>query len=503
MADYLLAHDIGTSGNKASLFTITGSLAESITVPYNTSYSCHVRAEQNADDWWNAVCLATRRLIEKVAITPDDICAVSFSGQMMGCLCVDKNGTPLRPAIIWADQRAQVMAEKIEKEIPQKDYYRIVGHRNTASYGIQKLMWIRENEPGIFKNTYKMLNAKDYVVFRLTGNFYTDYSDANGCGFFDLKYLCWSRELLSCAGIPMGLLPDPMPSTYVAGTVTPAAAGETGLKAGTPVILGSGDGVATNVGAGSISPGKTFLSLGTSAWITTTSELPLYDPQMRTVTWAHMIPGLYAPNGTMQYAGGSFEWMKKTICTEEIMKATAQGSSPYDLIHTEAGTSSPGCGGVLFLPYLLGERAPRWDPYASGTWTGIRPETTRGDLIRSVLEGISLNLEIILRILRTQMDITEITLMGGGAKSVLWRQILSDILQCHLLVPSFLDEAASMGAAVCAGVGAGLFDDFTSINRFLKISKIQEPDPKMAEVYAPVKERFEECYQALKGFFIK
>lgn len=221
------------------------------------------------------------------------------------------------PSIIWADQRAQQEAEEIEKAISQWEYYQITGHRNTASYGIQKLMWVKKHEPEVYRNTYKMLNAKDFMVQKLTGVFCTDYSDANGCGFFDLKRLDWSEELLKLSGIDRSKLPDVKPSTFCAGKITEEAARQTGLTKETAVIIGAGDGVATNVGAGSVSSGKTFCCMGTSAWITTTSEQPLLDPKMRTVTWAHMVPGLYAPNGTMQYAGGSYSWLKGFLNPEK------------------------------------------------------------------------------------------------------------------------------------------------------------------------------------------
>lgn len=367
MKHYILAHDLGTSGNKATLFTIGGKLAGSKIAAYPTHYYNNTWAEQNADDWWEAVCTSTRALIAEAGIDASEIGAVSFSGQMMGCLCVDCLGRPLRPAIIWADQRAQAQADAVSRQVSAQDYYKIVGHRNTASYGIQKFMWIKDNEPKIYEQTYKILNAKDYIVLRLTGNFFTDYSDANSCGFFDLKNLSWSQELLRFTGISPDKLPEPKPSTFCAGGVTVEASAQTGLAAGTPVIIGAGDGVATNVGAGSISPGRTFCCLGTSAWITTTSEQPLYDPQMRTVTWAHMVPGLYAPNGTMQFAGGSYNWLKNTICLSECRDAAENGKSPYDIINSLIESSAIGSNSLIFLPYLLGERSPHWDSFAKGS----------------------------------------------------------------------------------------------------------------------------------------
>lgn len=275
----------------------------------------------------------------------------------------------------------------------------------------------------------------------------------------------------------------------MAGKVTGDAAALTGLSEGTPVIIGAGDGVASNVGAGSITPGKTFCCLGTSAWITTTANEPLIDPEMRTVTWAHMIPGLYAPNGTMQYAGGSLSWLRHTLFPD----------ISYDDINIEAAKSAPGAGGLTFLPYLIGERAPRWDDDAKGCFIGLTPQTAKGDIIRSVLEGVTCNLSIVLDILRSRMVANELTVLGGGAKSTLWQQIMADIYDARILVPAVLEEAGSMGAAVCAGVGAGIYDDFSAVERFLKISSVREPDPDVKQIYKEVSERFDRYYSALKG----
>lgn len=501
MVTYILAHDLGTSGNKATLFSEDGRLIKSEVFSYDTHYFHDTWVEQNADDWWKAVCCSSKNLVRSTGIDPGDIGAISFSGQMMGCLCVDKNGKPLRPSIIWADQRAQKQVAKIEEHISQQDFYHIVGHRNTASYGVQKLMWVRDNEPEIYEQTYKTLNAKDYIVFKLTGKFYTEPSDANSVACFDLHTFQWSDKLIEYTGIDPDKLPEIKPSTFVAGGVTKEAAKETGLKEGTPVVMGGGDGVVANIGCGSIAPGKTYCCMGTSAWITTTTEKPIFDEKMRTVTWAHVIPGMYAPNGTMQYAGGCYSWLKNTICRIEAYKARENDGSPYTYMNRLADESRVGSNGVLFLPYLLGERAPRWNPDAKGAWIGIKPENTRGDMVRSVMEGVTMNLSICLDILRTQIEIDEITVAGGGAKGDVWRQIMADIYNARIKVPDLLEEGSSMGAAVIGGVGAGIFKDFTAIDRFIKIDSFHTPNPEAVQAYGPVKKAFDAYYFALEDTF--
>ncbi len=500
MATYILAHDLGTSGNKASIFSVDGEMIGSRISPYPTHYFNEKWVEQNPEDWWFAVCDSTKRLINDTGIDSNDIAVVSFSGQMMGCLVVDEQGNPLRPSIIWADQRATVQSKELEKKITQQEFYRIVGHRNTPSYGIQKLMWLRDNEPHVYKKTYKVLNAKDYIVLKLTGQFVTDYSDGNGMGCFDLEKLEWSDRIIEASGIDKDKLPQLQPSTYMAGVVTNQASTETGLAVGTKVVIGAGDGVTANIGAGSVSEGKTYCSLGTSAWVTTTSKKPIFDPNMRTVTWAHAIPGYYAPNGTMQYAGGSFNWMKETIATSEQFQ---DGKSVYDQINEEIEGTEPGSNGVLFLPYLLGERAPRWDSASKGSYVGIKSDTTRGELQRSVLEGVTYNLGIIYDILSEHIEIDRLMIIGGGAKSQVWRQIIADVFQVPVEVPNYLDEAGSMGAAIIGGVGVGLYNNFDVIDRFIRIEHSQANNPKMKELYKQGKEKFNDFYYALHGVYQK
>lgn len=496
--NYLLTHDLGTSGDKATLFSEDGSLIGSKVSSYPVHYFNKNWAEQDAQDWWRAFCESTAALIRQSGVDPKRIAAVSFSGQMMGCLCVDRGGAPLRPSIIWADSRAQAQADELGRSISQQEFYRITGHRNTPSYGLQKLMWVRDHEPDVYAKTHQVLNAKDYLVFRLTGVFCTDHSDANSMTCFDINTRTWSERIIRCAGIDPQKLPPAFPSIHVAGGVTPQAAALTGLASGTPVVIGAGDGVAANVGAGSIAPGRTYSCMGTSAWITTTTQSPIFDPDMRTVTWCHAVPGLYAPNGTMQAAGASYSWLRDTVCKDELRQAAQDGVSPYALIDAQAAVSPPGANGLVFLPYLMGERAPRWNPDASGSFLGITAGTTRGDLIRSVLEGVTMNLAIVLDVLRQHVDIDDIVVIGGGAKGKLWRQIMADIYQTRIVVPTLLEEAGAMGAAVIGGVGVGLFQDFTAIDRFLKFSSTCDPNPDTAAGYTRLRVLFDRCYQALE-----
>ena len=489
--------DLGTSALKLLLVDGKGAVLNEVTKEYPLSFPHPGWSEQDPEDWWQAICVTTKNLIDKAGIDAGEIAVVSFSGQMMGCLCVDREGNPLRPSIIWADQRAQAQAAALGEKISLWDFYRIAGHRNSASYGLQKLMWIRDNEPEIYARTYKTLNAKDFIVLRLTGKWYTEPSDATSNACIDLETLQWSEKIVSASGIDGDKLPEIVPSTTVAGEVTKRAAEQTGLKPGTAVVMGGGDGLCSNVGAGSISPGRTFSCVGSSAWVATTSDKPLFDPQMRTFTWAHIVPGLYSPTGTMQSGGGAYQWLKQRLGKYETAAAAGEGKSPYQLIDQEAAKSPAGSNGVIFLPYLLGERAPRWNPNATAAWLGLKMENQRSDIFRSVMEGVTLNLNIILESFRGSVPIDELLIVGGGAKGRVWCQMMADVFNARIKIPALLEEATSMGAAVTGGVGAGIFKDFTAIDQMLEIRQELTPDPAAAAAYGPVKETFEACYQAL------
>jgi len=499
MPRYLLANDLGTSGNKATLYTTDGELVASMTYPYDTKYFNANWAEQNPDDWWRAVCISTRQLIQ--GIDPSQIVAVSFSAQMMGCLCVDRQGRPLKNSIIYSDQRAVKEADKILQHIDAMDFYKIVGHRVSPSYSLEKLMWIKNNEPEVYKKTYKILNAKDYIAFKLTGNMATDYTDASGTNAFDLNTYKWSDKIIDIAGIDKDKLPEAYESTHIVGEVTKEAEAETGLKQGTPVVIGAGDGICASVGAGCIKPGTVYNYIGSSSWIGITSEKPVYDVKMRTMTWAHTVPGYVNPIGTMQTAGTSYSWLKNEICKIETKEALEKGVSPYEIINDEIEKSPPGARGILFLPYLLGERTPHWNPNARGAFIGITVGHKREDLLRAVMEGVTYNLNTIVNIFKNYVPIDSMIVIGGGAKGKVWCQMMADIYGVKILKPNYLEEATSMGAAVIGGVGVGEFKSFDAINKFIKIESEYDPDPSKREIYNKTYQVFLHSYEALTGIY--
>jgi xylulokinase len=492
---YILAHDLGTTGNKAMLFDAAGATVATTFEAYETAYPRPGWAEQDAADWWRAVRDSTWKLLTSSGVAPGDIAVVSFSGMMNGALAVDATGVPLRSAIIWADQRATAEAEFLARCCGAEQVYRSTGHRASASYTAAKALWIQRHQPGLYAHTHQFLQAKDYAVYKLSGVFATDYSDASGTNLFDLERRDWAVDMIEAVGLHARKLPPVHPSSTVIGQVTPQAASETGLLAGTPVVIGGGDGACATVGAGSVRPGDAYNYIGSSSWIAVTAEQPLYDPQMRTFTFAHLDPKLYFPTGTMQCAGGSFDWLERLLRGEGATRL-------YDEMSTAAAGVEPGAKGLLFLPYLIGERSPHWNPLARGVFVGLTMSHGRAEMARAVLEGVALNLKLILgAFLEQGAAIQAMRLIGGAARSALWRQILADVYGLPILRPGLLVEATSLGAAIAGGVGVGLFPDFGVAHEIVQVEEAERPNPAHSQRYAALYGLFQQTYTALEPIF--
>ncbi len=498
---YLLAHDIGTSGNKAVLYSSSGELVGSQTVRYDTAYPAPHQVEQNAEDWWHAVCRATRELLDSTGVPADRIAAVSFSAQMMGCLPVDAGGTPLRPSIIWADTRAVSQAEKLESRLGNRRVYEITGHRVSSSYSAAKIAWLQEKEPETYRRTHRVLQTKDYVIFRLTGRFVTDYSDACGTNLFDIRARRWSEDVATALGIEIDLMPEAVASVEQVGTVTAEAAAATGLAEGTPVVAGGGDGACAATGATVTAPGATYVVIGTSSWIATAAEEPLFDPTMRTFNWIMNDGRLYSPCGTMQSAGFSYGWVRSLFA--ELVEAGRLGED-FNLdgwLGELIDRCDPAAGGLLFLPYLMGERSPRWNPKARGAFIGLTAQTGVAEIVRSVLEGVAFNLRTILEAFEGKATTDQIVAIGGGAANERWLSILASAWNCPILVPQHVEDATSLGAAMCAGVATGAVGTLADVTRFNSVRSRIDPDPQVAERYARVYPLFEKAYARLEELF--
>lgn len=493
----LLAHDLGTTGNKASLHDDSGRLVVAVTESYDTHYGHRGVVEQDPAVWWQAVCRATSRLLEKSAVGADQILGVALSGQMMGAVLLDAAGEPVRPSLIWADTRSGAQARRLEQRIGQEPGYRVLGHRINPTYSLSKIMWVRDSEPEVFARTAKICLAKDYVVFKLTGVLATDPSDASSTNAFDQVGGSWSDELLAAAELPSTLFPEIVASTTVVGGITAQAARDTGLRAGTPVVMGGGDGPMAAVGAGVLDDTDgAYLYLGSSSWVSVSSTAPLHDlPEMRTMTFNHVVPGRFVPTATMQAGGASLSWIADLL-------AGSEDPDRFDRLIRLADGVGTGGDDLFFLPHLLGERSPYWNPAVRGAFVGLGRHHGPGHLTRAVLEGVAYNLSTCIEAFREQgHPITRVDAIGGGAASSEWLQIMADVWGATVRRRTIVEEANSLGAAVTAGVGVGVFPDFSVARQLSEVVAEFAPDPVAHQRHRRRHERFLSAYRKLEPWY--
>ena len=492
----IIAHDLGTTGDKASLHADDGSLIEAITVAYPTHYGLGGVVEQDPEDWWNAVCQATRSLLERTATPAAEVTAVGFSGQMMGAVFLDANHNPVRPAMIWADTRSSAQCDELVGRLGQDRGYAITGHRFNPTYSLSKIMWVRDHEPDVFSKVAAVAQAKDFIVARLTGRLVTEPSDASSTNAFDQSSGGWSAEILAVAGIDPVLFPPIVASTEVVGQLTAAAASATGLAPGTSVVIGGGDGPLAALGAGVVYDGDgAYVYLGSSSWVSFSATAPLHDPGKRTMTFNHVVPGRYVPTATMQSGGGSLHWIA------DVLEPGSDGGR-FDRLVGAADTVDASGEGLFFLPYLLGERSPYWNEDARGAFVGLARHHDRQHLTRAVLEGVAFNLSTCIDAFREGGEtIDRVDAIGGGANSDAWLQIMADVWGVTVRRRDIIDEANSLGAAVTAAVGTGLISDFGVARTLSRVTGEFEPDAERHERYTAAHARFVDAYTRLESWY--
>lgn len=487
MAEYILAHDLGTSGNKASLFGTDGRLIASAVESYPTWYEREGWAEQNPADWWKAVCRATKRVLE--GRSERDVAVLAVTGQMMGTVSIGADKSLLGRSIIWSDSRAADECRILKQRVGEERYYRITGQPPSASYTLPKLMWYRNHSPDLYREADCFLQSKDYINYRLTGKMATDYTDAAYTTAYDIQKQCWSEELLEAAQIEREKLPQVLCPDKILGYVTADAARECGLCEGIPVVVGAGDGSAAHLGAGCTQTGDSYLCLGSSTWLAVQTDRLIFDPQRRMQSEPHVIPGHYCYLGTMQTGGMAYSWARQNLAKEPL---------DYVCIDKLVLEQEPGCGGMLFLPYLMGERSPWYNLDAKAAFLGIRQSSGYGAFYRAVMEGVAMNLNILLGVIRQDVDVTQVVAIGGGARSRLWCQILSDVFGADILIPRNVESGTGIGGAIIAGVGCGIFPDYSVAKDFLQIGSTVKPRPEYTTRYQSLQPVFEDAYQALR-----
>lgn len=506
--DLFLGIDIGTSGCKVLAIDLPGEVIATSTSDYPSEMPQPLWSEQDPDLWWAATTVCIQDIVQRVGA--ERIAAVGLTGQMHGLVLLDGRGQVLRPCILWNDQRTAQRCAAITNAVGDRRVIELTGNPILTGFTAPKISWVREHEPEVFAKVAHILLPKDFIRYRLTGEFLSDVSDASGTSLFDVRQRCWSDEMLTALDVPRAWLPDVTESPVVSAKISAAAASQTGLSAGTPVVAGAGDQAAQAVGTGIVRPGLISTTIGTSGVVFAATETYRVEPEGRLHAFCHALPGMWHLMGVTLAAGGSFEWCYEALGEAEFIKSlpadetdleNPTAADPLDLLIELAQTAPPGCEGLLFLPYLSGERTPHADPNARGVFFGLTMRHRREHLVRAVLEGVCYNLRDSLELIRgLGVDVDEIRVSGGGAQSAFWRQILADVFD-HALVTVNESEGAAYGAALLAAVGAGAFRDVAeACDRTIRIAE-RTATTEAAKTYAALYPHYRALYPALAPAF--
>ncbi len=507
----LLGIDLGTTGVKAALFAADdGSTLASAFVDYPLYHPRPGWAEQNPAEWWQATISAIRACLAGGAqqgVQATDVRGVGLSGQMHGVVLLGADHEVLRPCIIWADQRSEAQCRWITERVGSERLIELVSNPALPGFSAPKLQWIRDNEPEIFARARTMLLPKDYIRYLLTGTMAMEISDAAGTALLDVKHGDWSREVLEALELNPTLLPPVVEAAAVAGAITEEVAALTGLPAGTPTAGGGADNACGAVGNGVVLPGLALVSIGTSGVVLAYAGSPQVDtsgPVPRVHTFNHAVPGAWYLMGVTQGAGLSLRWVRDNLGLPESALERWTGIDAYELLANEAAPVPPGSEGLIFLPYLQGERTPHLDAYARGGWIGLTASHSRRHLVRSVLEGVAFSLKDCFAILQEQgLTLEQMRATGGGAKSPLWRQIIADVLGVELVTTN-ATEGPAFGAALLAGVASGVYASVPqACEQTVRIVERTEPQAQYKQAYAQAYEVYRALYPALKPIISK
>ncbi len=502
----LLGIDLGTTGVKAALFaTEDGRVLGDAFVDYPLFHPHPGWAEQDPADWWQATLSAIRACLKvgaKHGIQPVDVRGVGLSGQMHGVVLLNAEGQVLRPCIIWADQRSHAQCLWITEKVGASRLIECVSNPALTGFSAPKLLWVRDNEPELFQQACTMLLPKDYIRYRLTGIIAMEISDAAGTCLLDVRQGVWSQEVLRSLELDPALLPPVVPADAMSGVISADVAALTGLPVGTPVAGGGADNACGAVGNGIVSSGLALVSVGTSGIVLAHADTPQVDssgPVPRVHTFNHAVPRSWYLMGVTQGAGLSLRWVRDNIGLPERALERWTNIDAYEQLTREAEGVAAGSDGLIFLPYLQGERTPHLDPHARGGWIGLTASHDRRHLVRSVLEGVAFSLKDCFAIIKEQgLQLEQLRATGGGAKSPLWRQIIADVLGVELVTTN-ASEGPAFGAALLAGVAGGVYASIQeACEQTVRVVERTEPRPAVAQTYARVYEIYRALYPALK-----
>ena len=499
---YLLGIDVGTSGARALLCGEEGRVVATATTEYPAHSPRPLWSEQDPEDWWRGTCESVRKALARAGVDGGEVRGIGLSGQMHGLVMLDSEHHVIRPAILWNDQRTAAECRQMTDAVGAERLLELACNPALTGFTAPKILWVRNNEPENYDRCRKVLLPKDYVRFRLSGAFATEVSDASGMLLLDVRRRDWSDEILCALQIDRGLLADCYESQEVSATVSEAVEQEVGIPAGTPIVGGGGDQAAGAVGNGIVRSGVISATIGTSGVVFAFSDRVATDPQGRLHTFCHAVPGKWHVMGVVLCAGGSLQWFRNHLGEPERMQAEREGVDPYEVLCAEAAEADAGCEGLLFLPYLTGERTPHADPNARGALVGLTPRHGRRHVVRSIMEGITYAMKDSLEIIRSMgIAVDEVRLSGGGARSEFWRQMQADVYD-NAVCTINADEGPAYGVALLAGVGTGVWDSVEeACEQSISVVSRHEVEPENARVYRQYYPVFQGLYRSLKGDF--
>ncbi len=475
MNDLLLAIDQGTSGCKITIFDTKGQVIASSAQNYETFYPQEGYVEQNPGDWWKAATSGIKELLLENAIQPENIKGIGIDGTSWACIAVDDTGEVLRPAMIWLDHRAEKQAAWMKETVGEGKLIEISGNPVDAAYITPKMLWLKENQPEIYQKTAYFLQSNAYLAFKLTGQYSQDYSQAYGFHFFNIAQGKWDLAIADQLGLSLKHMAPLKHCHEVIGTITEAAARETGLAIGTPVVAGGLDAACCTLGAGVLVEGQTQEQGGQAGGMSIAVKKPLVHPKL--ILGFHVIPNMWLLQGGTTGGGGTLNWFNRELGHAEELKAFDSSQNVFEIMSEEAESISPGSEGVLFLPYMKGERSPLWNSQAKGVYYGLGFEKTRAHMIRSMMEGVGYSL---LHNIETAEEVGvavgKLSSVGGSANSSVWTQLKADITGREIEVP-YSDHATTLGAAMLAGIGVGIYIDFEeAVQKTVRVKRVHKPD---------------------------
>lgn len=496
----LLGMDVGTTSLKAVLFDEDGHILAQGSQEYPTSYPRFNWAEQDPEDWWRAACTVLPEVMAAAEANPKAIAGIGISGQAPCLTPIDGAGQPVRPAMLWLDRRAEAECTWLREHVGEESISRVNGGRIDPYYLAPKLLWFRDHEPTLYRQTARVMQPNGYLVHKLCGARTMDVSHGPLTSFFDSTALGYDAALAGEMGLDLAKMPGVHPCAEVVGEVTSQAAAATGLAAGTPVIAGMCDGTAAAVEAGLLAVGDAVEMTGQSTVLLTCSDHPYLGRDL--IPLVHGIPGRYLVIGAQVATGGALRWFRDQLGDVERAAASLLGVDAFDLLSQEAERSPAGANGVVFLPYLYGERSPIWDSNARGVWFGLSLSTVRADLVRAIMEGAAFGLRHNLETAAAGGFTTRsLASVGGGSRSAVWCQIKADVLQLPVRLPATA-VGAPWGDAMTAGVAVGVYPSFTeAIRRVVRIEREFRPDATVAARYDALYSVFRGLYPALRQSF--